>query len=213
MSEEPGDDIRRGRPIEVVFDAASETPLSILGRTLEDLNALLELTLMLADPEHDAEPIPRNWRVRRYSRLPQDRQVRIGTVTKSSPLIVEVIVALGIAAWPIVQAIEKAMNLQNQYRLQRLTVREKELDVRRNEIALAREEASWNEDKDRLSQGVTPMSTTALAEARQNQDLDALVHARGADAAMRQSLARLREDLPIVGTDVQPSSEDDDAPT
>src|SRR5438046_3196361 len=119
--------------LSVTFDSPGDTSLSLLSRTLEDFDTYLELVITLADPRRDSEPIPSQWRSRRFSRLPESEQVLVSGITRASPLVVDIaivaslaVVAGGKAAWPLVQSLERLVMLPGQYKLQRLAIEEKQ---------------------------------------------------------------------------------------
>lgn len=188
--------------LRVTFDAPADTPLSILSRTIEDFDSYLELVFIVADPRQDSFLIPRQWRGRRQSRLPEDERPLVAGISKGSPLVVDLLVGLGAAGgftWAVVQAIEKAMLLPNTLRTNKLQsehlaleIEEKKLELQEKRDALM---ASRVEDP-AVPEAGNPVE---IDRARQERDLDLLVIARNAEPAWQQSHNRLSEDLPIVG--------------
>jgi len=202
--------------LQVTFDAPTDTPLSILSRTLEDFDTHLELVLTLVDPRRDSVPIPKQWRARRHSRLPTEEQPLVGAISKGSPLVVDLVVGAGAAGaftWALVQAIEKAMLLPNTYHASKLNVQSLQLGVELQQLELEEKQAVLATRRD-LERAETPDAgdPVEIEQARQERDLRLLIVARNAEGAWRQSENRLSQDLPIVDVAQSTQVEGGDGP-
>lgn len=202
--------------LRITFKSPEDTPLKILSRTLEDFDTHLELAALLADPRRDSEPIPGQWRSRRRSRLPKEDQILVGRISRSSPLVIEIAQWAGTAGlgWVVVQAVERLVMLPGQYQLQKLAIKEKELVIAKMELDLASNPLTEDEHEEEIQRGDLldiqertsvsrryPGDPMQIQQARRDRDLDALIVARRASHAWRQSLTRLREDLPVSRVD------------
>jgi hypothetical protein len=201
--------------IQLTFDTPEDTPLSILSRTLEDLDTYLELVLTLANPRLDDVPIPRQWRSRRKSRLDESEQVLVAHISRSSPLVINLDFGASVAivgmAWTVIQAIDLLVLLPGKQKLQGLEIEEKKLDIELKKQQLSPTDhlvpVAHRELDESRERETDPGDPAAIQRARQTEELESLVVARGAENAWRQSLVRLAQDLPVTDVQRMPSEE------